>query len=59
MESLVRIVVQEIPKITQAIATILDYLPELELKTLRLKIGHISDTGLGAMELELTWKPPP
>lgn len=47
-----------LPKITQASATALDYLQEFEGKTLLLKRGPILDTGLGALELEVTWKFP-
>lgn len=46
------------PLITQAIAAALDYLQELEGKTLLLKTTHSTETELGAMELELTWEPP-
>ena len=47
MELLVR-TAQETPKITQAIAISLDYLPDLEVKTLIVATVDTVDTGLGA-----------
>ena len=49
-------VIQETPKITQAITKVLGYLPELENKTLLFKTVHTSDTELGVIEQDLTWK---
>lgn len=42
-----------------AISIALDSLPELEGKTLLLLKTLSSDTGLGGIGLELTWKAPP
>lgn len=52
-------IVQENLKITQAIATAIDYLPEFEGQNLLLKMGNISDIPIGATELEVTWKASP
>lgn len=47
-------IIQEISKITQAIAIAFDCLSEFEGKTLLLKTGHTSDTGLGEIKMKLT-----
>lgn len=52
-------IVQEIPQTTQVIASALGCFPELEGETLLLNAPHTSDTGLGAIKLELTSKLPP
>lgn len=52
--------VQYVPKTILTIAmTALDCLPELEGKTILLQTAHTSDTGLGGIELQLTWKASP
>lgn len=41
------------------VTIVLASFPVLEVKTLPLKTSPTSDKGLGSLELELTWKPPP
>lgn len=50
--------VQETPQTVQVSANALGCLPEFEGETVLLKIPETSDTGLGGIELDLTWKPP-
>ena len=53
LEWLVR-VIKETVQIAEGMTKALDYLPELENKTLLLRTGHASGIGLGLMEQEQT-----